>query len=529
MKNFKFSFFRSFSDLKFRSLIFGIYSSILVFGQIHHTPWRDEVIPWSLTGSDTSFIEVLKYSNFEMHSPIFFIFLKVLHFISDNFSIFRIATIAINLIAVFMLLQIRKIPRVVLIVMSFNYYSLFEFAVIQRTYNYSFCLIVIICWALSRNLSNERPRFGKLFWISAILLALLSPWTPIFLLVTLCVLYKRKVIRIRSRESLILGLLTVFNFFFINLNLGRDWNISKGSISNNLNVMGLIEVFSAPMRALFILPKVNIHFWNTSIIESIPFFIVIISAFFYLLFIYYFLKVGNELKFFLIIAAGSTVLVSSVVGFGKQRHLGQIFLLFELFVLLYYSLDFSQVSSFPKLPSYMHRMSFVFFPLLNIYPLVVTFFFTSLFSFSHSWDLGSTIRDKDALIVYDAGASTFLPILIRANQVAYSPLGARVSISTPLDSKHWIYSYSPPPKYFCGSGADRLLLITNTAVLNRHSKLNNLPDVSTVSNKSIEGAEALVRIKILARTQNDVIRFCGEPTWSTFIKNLRIENTGYGV
>lgn len=155
------------NNLKNPFLIFCflLFIAIGIFNVAHHTPWRDEAQSWLIV-RDLSFPEMIQQMSYEGSPPLWHILIKPLAEFNLPYSSQNWFHFILAVISVFLLLFFISIPKIIKILLTFNYYFLFEYTVIARNYNLSILLLFSL-------LLIYKDRFNKSF-LYAFLIFLLA-------------------------------------------------------------------------------------------------------------------------------------------------------------------------------------------------------------------------------------------------------------------------------------------------------------------------------------------------------------------
>jgi hypothetical protein len=120
--------------------VFLLFIAIGFFNVSKHHPWRDEAQSWLII-RDLNFIEMIKQMPYEGTPPLWHIVTKPLVELNLPYSSQNWLHFGLALISVFLLLFAISLPKVIKVLLTFNYYFLFEYVVIARNYNLSILLL----------------------------------------------------------------------------------------------------------------------------------------------------------------------------------------------------------------------------------------------------------------------------------------------------------------------------------------------------------------------------------------------------
>lgn len=399
------------------------YVSVQVTLLLSHESWRDEVSPWIQT-QDSSWAEVFYKSQLELQSPFFFTVLKLLHFVSDDFWTYRVFLFLLSVSSAFIIKSLCNNSWKLQILIFSNYYIIYEYSTIQRIYTVSLFFLVVFMFCLKKNLSQGRY-ISTITKISLLLLNIVSIWTLILSLVILLTLIFRKVTPILTRFVLTHLILTFAQLIFLLISKDREWGVTGDNSRNLVNLDSFALIFTAPIRSLIFIPDSSINGWNTNILyqNSIGFAITLLSAFsFYiLLLLYIFRKNYIGVLWFLSIST-----LAILVGLGKQRHLGQIFLLIATILFLEVIVCKRKVNLFP-MKSRVSSGIFLTLLLISAVASPISILRDVKYEFTTSRSLFTYIEDDDLLIVQDSGKNTHLPLVLKLNKEVFNIFGGGYS------------------------------------------------------------------------------------------------------
>jgi hypothetical protein len=160
------------TDWRFTGAVAALYLLFLIFMQVHHEMWRDEVHAWSLARIAHGFGDLVNGDRrYEGHPPLWFWYLRVWGWIFPEAWGLQVATVAAAVPAAVLLLRYAPFPRYLKVLLLLSYFFGYEYSVMCRNYVLGWLLLFLFC-ALYHPL---RPRPV----IMAVVLALLS-WTSVY-------------------------------------------------------------------------------------------------------------------------------------------------------------------------------------------------------------------------------------------------------------------------------------------------------------------------------------------------------------
>ena len=121
-----------------------------------HEPWYDEAQAW-LIARDGSWSEILfEIPHYEGHPPFWYVVLAVFSKVGADFDLtLKLLTLALNTVAVALLLFKMPFPSTVRLLLPFTYFLFYQHGVICRPY--SILLIGFLLAAILWQQKNEKP------------------------------------------------------------------------------------------------------------------------------------------------------------------------------------------------------------------------------------------------------------------------------------------------------------------------------------------------------------------------------------
>lgn len=509
-------------------LIFGAFLGIQIIGFAVHKPWRDEVEVWAATADQPSFLTIIYRANLYAYPPTFHLFLFFLHQISNSFILYRFTTLLCTSTYAFIIIRTKSMSTPLKMFWLFNYYSIFEFGIIQRSYAYELLFITMTCVGyLERHEDKSKFKYPKKFWIGLSFLCFFSPWALIFAIFFALLMIRPRAGVPKFRIASFVGLATL-QIALIALPVGRNWNTPHNNLAGWLKLNPFGNAFTAIFRALVPIPKIQTQFWNSNFIGSTSV-IAYIGSFALLGFIVWFARLGEKKSHQLFLSTSICIfLFLPLVTFGKQRHLGQIFILLQVAYSILVKQDYFR--NFKE-------KSQVRIVQITVFIICMAQLFSAGFAFSvhlrhplsTTSDIAKDIRESDRIIAYDGGQGTFLPILVQKEMRAYQPLSNRYSSNILFNNNNWRYANSDRPAEICSPTSNpRVWLLTNSTVLKK--VIVFFPKASIVRSRQIgiEPLESEARAILISTSSADLMKLCTPSFWNTFFSAIHVKNSGYG-
>jgi hypothetical protein len=513
--------------LSISNTLFVIYILVLLLLTLSHEPWRDEVSPWLQT-KDSSWTDIIYRSQLELQSPLYFSILKLLHYISNDYLTFRIFAFLMSIGSAFLLKKLCNNSWKLLLLSLSNYYVIYEFAAIQRIYTLAIFVLLALLYSLRKNLATgtKISMFTKVLLVS---LSLVSIWMMLLSALIFVRLLLHRRIPIYSTFNLTYFAIVFAHVLFLFLSDDRDWGISGSESSELISLDNFLSMFTAPIRSLIFIPDLSSSGWNTNIlvVNSLGLAVTVLLSFLFYAILFFFALKVNHIALLWIFSICSLAIL---VGLGKQRHLGQLFLLICTIIFLENLLDKGQ-DRFKDVNWRALNVIFVFTLAANLLVSSVAIHREIFFRFSTSHSLTSDLLEKDLVVVQDSGKNSYLPFISTSNIEVFSVFGGNYSQVALLNrASRTIPDSALLSKEFLKVcrliEPSRVLLFTDSetrvAFPRFAGRLLAQSGVAIVSN---EGKRELW---LIALGEMEVNKLCSEPYAEEFLSGLKTQVVKYG-
>jgi hypothetical protein len=157
---------------RFTAVVATLYLIFLIWMQVHHEMWRDEVHFWSMARNAESFGELVTGDRrYDGHPPLYYWYLRVWGWLFPQIWGLQVATVVPAVAAAVLLLRYAPFPRYLKVMLLVTYFFGYEYTVMCRNYVLGWLVLCVFC-TLYHPL-RPRPL------ILAVVLALLS-WTSVY-------------------------------------------------------------------------------------------------------------------------------------------------------------------------------------------------------------------------------------------------------------------------------------------------------------------------------------------------------------
>jgi hypothetical protein len=124
--------------------ITAVFAAIVVWGAVHHEPWRDEVVPLSIAlraGSPAELAEPLK---FEGHPILWYLVLWGAYNLVGETWVLKACSVGAAVGAIFAFLR-SPLPWWIRVLFTFSFFPLYQYSVIARGYGLEMLLLFAFC------------------------------------------------------------------------------------------------------------------------------------------------------------------------------------------------------------------------------------------------------------------------------------------------------------------------------------------------------------------------------------------------
>ena len=304
------------------------YASLLIWFFIvcsillNHEMWRDEIHTWLRVGTFDNLLDFIKNRGTDSHPILWQLITYITNKVSNNVIVLQILNLSFVLGSLILIFKYSPFEIAQIILIPFTYYFAFEYPILTRSYSLGIFLLFSTIIFLQKKKDGWAILFSFLAANTNILIAIILFSLSLYLSFSKRFNTKKAVLFV---GGIALSMLDIIYQTFVN------WNYDFSElIGFSIHKLGLIY------RGFIPFPKLDINFWNTNIIETIPNQIlsVYLEGFFsFLILFIIFLVFRNNLKLFVSFIIGTVVMTILFSYFweGSQRHWGHYFLLFLVF------------------------------------------------------------------------------------------------------------------------------------------------------------------------------------------------------
>ncbi|MFZ4401271.1 MAG: hypothetical protein ACOYO1_14630 [Bacteroidales bacterium] len=305
------------------SIPFCIYVLINCFMLFFHEPWRDEMQAFSHAKTSNSITDLFYSTRYEGHPSLWFLMLFLYTRISTSIFILQFLHLIIMFSGVYVLLRYSTIKMLQKILIVFGYYFIFEYSLLFRNYSIGITLLFITCVFIEKR--------KILFSAILIFIVLQTNVYSFFLGISLWLICFIPFYKLSARNAIIGTLIIFIGIFFFVLNVLPP-NDSGYAVGYQIKLWPILSTFINIWKSFILIPKFDIHFWNSNILEYLPeknnILIMRIASVFLFLFILFILRKSNRAIIYFIVCILLLTAFSGIKFDGYLRHNGHIFISF---------------------------------------------------------------------------------------------------------------------------------------------------------------------------------------------------------
>ncbi len=253
----------------FPYILTAVFFILSFIGILHHEMWRDEYQAWMVASDAHSVGELFKNLKYEGNPVLWHAFLYVITSFTDNPFSMQVFHILISTSFIFLIGRYAPFSILQKVLLSFGYYTFFEYNLISRSYGLGLLLVVIFCILYQNRQKN-------ILWMAVVLFLLANDTIfGVILAVSFAgiILYENLFRDKKSKAPQIpvirLGLFLLISFVgvllgYLQIKPEPDNSFFTQYVTHFDDVR-LKWAFSRFIHAYFAIPNFsNLHFWNTN-------------------------------------------------------------------------------------------------------------------------------------------------------------------------------------------------------------------------------------------------------------------------
>lgn len=129
----------------FDLLLFLLFSALAGFGAFHHELWRDEMQAWLIARDMDGPLAIIRHCRYEGHPPLWYLLLWPLTLLTSNPAAMQVLTWLLAITTFGLLVIYGPFTRTQKLLLTVNYYLLFQYGVVCRNYLPGILALFLAC------------------------------------------------------------------------------------------------------------------------------------------------------------------------------------------------------------------------------------------------------------------------------------------------------------------------------------------------------------------------------------------------
>ena len=308
-----------------------IYSILVIFGGMHHEPWRDEAHAW-YTARENSLPVLFDNAKYEGVQILWYILLFPFAKLGFPYETMTFIHVAIAIAAVALLLFLGKPPYFAKVLFAFSYYMVYEYAVIARNYVLFVFLLFAIACVYSQRMNRPIIYGALLFLLFQVNVYSIIPAAVLTVFFIYDLLYLKKI----SRGSILAVLMMLCGGVLILLQFMGGSSLIDSSYFNDKDILQsshiVLNNMVVPVSKYYFVPNPPTILLNTLYYSMLIFLAV------------FFAYISKNLRIFMM--ASISVLGEFFINLkaheGTVRHHGLIFIIIFFYWWLFNQSKYSE-------------------------------------------------------------------------------------------------------------------------------------------------------------------------------------------
>ena len=309
---------------------------------LHHELWGDEIHSWNIAKASLSFFDLLSNTRYEGHPPIWYVMLWSISKLTHDPVALQFLNLIISCAIVFIILFYSPFPIIIKALIPFGYFFIFEYSILSRNYAISILIAFCICIIIHKDFKKKIAVYYVLLFLLSnthLLSLLLAASFHLYFLLQLKEQHKKyKLLLLHSFIAIVVFLPAVYFIFPpADSSLGTNYWLTRWKS------IQLLSIVQLPVRAFIPIPLwAEYHFWDTNFLigtgklSAYSKLLTLLVSSGLVLLIIFLLKQNKKSLFFFLFNLLLFVLISFVIPFTNERHVGFVFIGF-LIALWFYS------------------------------------------------------------------------------------------------------------------------------------------------------------------------------------------------
>ena len=322
--------------------IFILYVVLAAYTITHHELWGDEIHSWNIAKGSGSFFDLFSNTRYEGHPPIWYVMLwSISKFTHDPVAL-QFLNLIISYAIVFIILFYSPFPVIIKALIPFGYFFIFEYSILSRNYAIAILIAFCICIVIHRDFKRKTAVYYVLLFLLSnthLLSLLLALSFHTYFVLSL----KKHSEKNRSFITQLLPGIIILTPSVYFIFPPTDSSLNANYWLDRWKTIQLLSIVQLPVRAFVPIPLWSeYHFWDTNFLigtgklSTFSKWLTLFGSSGLVLVIIFLLKKNKKSLFFFLFNLLLFVLVSFVIPFTNERHVGFVFIGF-LIALWFYS------------------------------------------------------------------------------------------------------------------------------------------------------------------------------------------------
>jgi hypothetical protein len=254
-------------------LVFLFFMSLAYVTLLHHEMWRDELQAWLIATGSASVGDLFTNIQYEQHPALWYLCLYLLSRLSEMPMVMQVFHIVLATAGIYLFTRFAPFTKLQKFCFAFGYFPFYEYGVISRSYVmglvclFAFCALqgrtgkhsLVQAWALA--LLANTSIFGVMI-ASAFGIYLVVDWLTV----------------LREKQGPEKSRILLLSLFIVGLGIATSIVQIMPPPDSSFQVLGTIssikgtqvgETLTAVGKSYVPIPRQDIHFWNTNILDEI--------------------------------------------------------------------------------------------------------------------------------------------------------------------------------------------------------------------------------------------------------------------
>ena len=315
-------------ETRFARLVAGMFFAVSLAKLFTHEPWRDEWGPWGIALASDGLRQLWRALPYEGHARFWYFLVFALERVTGRFESVQLVTAVFATVAVWVVARFAPFPRWARVLFAVGYYPLFEYGSIARPYSIELAATCVAAAVFCRARRAPLPL--------AVALVVLAQTTiyGVILAAAFGVAWLADLWRaapgdraLPSHSWIAAGIVGVSMVAAVAQMVPPSDSTFARGWRTKLEPSRVARVVATVTRGVTPLPRPQVHFWNTHVLDGSPRVECAVGAAMLLVFSLLFVRSPSALLLWIVATAG--LLAFEYIKYeGYARHQGHFFLAF---------------------------------------------------------------------------------------------------------------------------------------------------------------------------------------------------------